>query len=575
MRFFFIVLLFLFFNLSADESKVLERINAHILIEDYSSALQEAKAYLEKSHNPSSQFKLKYIECLALDENELESINELKKLIDQGYEIQDNDAIENICWAILFKASKSDQYVTRLTALIGVHLTHDVRAINILHKSMSDTNAIIRSVAIQLSSSYMDKLLKDKINKMFEEEKLWLVRLEVIKAIGKMKIFEKQNELKEIIASDKTTFEEKETATEALVNICENIDYNEIKTLSLSQKAGLRKLACDLASYFNIPQSKEILISLAKDPITDVRVSALNAISLNFLDDIDEKTLKDIITESAKDSNPLVAITACYIAILKKYEFGERVLKKYIYNDDVENARFASCVLARLANQCFNLKKQIIKDHSDIYVKANLSLGLLSDRQLIKESSDILFDFLKNQKEKLMWEEKKNPLFHVLCPSYIRHIDQIPRYPEAIDQMTRLHILSMLVIIDDKRACEAIKDFLKEKGLGITGFASATLLREGDEEALDIVKKLLDNKDQDLRIQAALALAFLGKEETVIDTLEEAYNLVDYNMKIQILEAIGHIGCKKSIKFLIKILDEPYQNLRVVASSSLIKCINS
>ncbi len=574
-KYFCIILISLFFYGYSEELDILERINSHILIEDYSSALEDAKNYIEKSKNPSNQFKLKYIECLALNDNEIDAIKELKKLIDQGYEIQDNDALENICWAILLKASKSQQYTTRLTALIGVHLTHDVRAINILNKLMNDTNAIIRAIAIQLSSSYMDKPLKDMIKKLFLEEKLWLVRLEVIKAVGKMKIFEKQNELKEIIASDKATFEEKEIATTALVNISENIDYNEIKTLSISPKAGLRKLACDLASYFNVTQAKDIIIALCEDPIFDVRISALNAISLNFLNDIDEKNLKNILSKASEDLNPSVAITACYIAILKNYSFGESTLKKYIYNEDIENARFASSVLARVANQCFKLKKQVIKDHSDIYVKANLSLGLIAERKLLKEASDTLFDFLKNQKEKLMWEEKKNPLFQILCPSYIRHVDQMPRYPEAIDQMTRLHIFSMLAIIDDKRACDAIKDFLKQKGLGITGFASATLLKEGDEESLDIVKNLLDQKDQDIKIQAALVLALLGKDETVIDTLQGAYSLVDYNMKIQILEALGHIGSKKSIKFLISILDEPYQNLRVVASSSLVKCINS
>lgn len=572
---FCIFLISLFFYSYADELEVLERINSHVLIQDYDSALREAKSYIEKTKNPSNQFKLKYIECQALNDNEIDAVKQLKKLLGQGYEIQDTDILENICWAILLKASRSQQYTTRLTALIGVYLTQDVRAVGVLNNLMNDSNAIIRSIAIQLSGSYMDKPLKDKIKKLFSDEKLWLVRLEVIKAVGKMRIFEKQNELKEIIASDKATFEEKETATEALVNISENIDYNEIKTLSASPKAGLRKLACDLASYFNIGDAKDIMLLLAADPIVEVRISALNAILLNFLNDMDEKKLKGIIFDAVKDTNSSVAITACYIAVLKKYDFGEKTLKRHIYGEDIENARFASSVLAKLQNQCLSLKRQIIKSHPDIYVKANIALGLVAERKLLAQAADTLIDLLKNQKEKLMWEEKKNPLFQILCPSYIRHVDQMPRYPEAIDQITRLRIFSMLAVIDDKRACEGIKDFLKEKGLGITGFACATLLKEGDEDSLDAVRKLLDEKDQDIKIQAALVLAFLGKDETAADALEGAYNCVEYNMKVQILEALGHIGSKKSIKFLIGVLDEPYQNLRVVASSSLIKCINS
>nr|NGX32352.1 hypothetical protein [Candidatus Anoxychlamydiales bacterium] len=104
---------------------------------------------------------------------------------------------------------------------------------------------------------------------------------------------------------------------------------------------------------------------------------------------------------------------------------------------------------------------------------------------------------------------------------------------------------------------------------------SATLLKEGDEEALNIIKDLLEEKDSDVKVQAALVLALFGKDPSVITTLEEAYINADYNMKIQILEAIGHIGSKKSIKFLINALDEPYQNLRVVSASSMIRCLNS
>ena len=46
-------------------------------------------------------------------------------------------------------------------------------------------------------------------------------------------------------------------------------------------------------------------------------------------------------------------------------------------------------------------------------------------------------------------------------------------------------------------------------------------------------------------------------------------------MKIHILEAIAHIGSKKSIKFLVNTLEEPFQILRVIAASALIQCINS
>lgn len=573
MKLFFITSLLLAACVFAGENSELDRINSHILIKDFPSALEDAKLSVDK-YKSSNKLKFKYIECLALAGDELNAIKQLKNLSEDDYKYLSTDAIENISWAILNKASKSSQYTARLTTLIGVHLTQDVRAIKILNDSMKDSNAIIRTVALQLASSYMDKPLKDMVNNLFLNEKIWLVRLEVIKAIGKMKVFEKKNQLKEIIAKDSSTFEEKEVAISALVNIMDEIDFEEIQNLSKSPKAGLRKLSLDLASYFNVKEAKELVIQLAEDPITDVRISALNAISLNFLKEINDRDLKKLLLKAVEDPSSEVVITASYIAILKNYSFGEKHLRKYFYEEDVENARFAAAVLGKLSNKCLRLKKHVLQKHPDIYVKANLAIGLIGERKLIKEAANCLFTFLEND-EKLMWENRKNPLFEILYPSHIRHIDQIPRYPEAIDQMTRLQLLSMLAVIEDPRALTAIKNFLKQKGWGITGFASATLLKEGDEEALSIIKDLLDEKENDVKVQAALVLALFGKDESVLDTLEKAYETADYNMKIQILEALGHIGSKKTIKFLINILEEPYQNLRVVGASSMIRCLNS
>ncbi|NGX34768.1 MAG: hypothetical protein K1060chlam1_01124 [Candidatus Anoxychlamydiales bacterium] len=573
MKHYFIISLLLITYAFAGENNELDRINSHILIEDYTSALQDAKSGIDK-YGSSNKLRFKYIECLALNGEEIKAIKELKNLNEEDYKYLSSDTIENISWAILKKASKSTQYTTRLTTLIGVHLTQDVRAIKILSDSMKDSNAIIRSVSLQLSSSYMDRPLKEMVNNLFLKEKLWLVRLEVIKAIGKMKIFEKKNELKEIIADEKATYEEKEVAISSLVSLMENIDLEEIKNLANSKKAGLRRLSCDLTSYFDVKEAKNLIIELLNDPISDVRISALNAISLSFLNEINKNDLKNLLLKAIDDPIPSVSITASYIAILKNYSFGEKHLRKYFYQDDVENARFAAAVLGRLSNKCLRLKKEVMQKHPDIFVKANIAIGLIGERKLVKEASNTLFSFLGND-EKLMWENRKNPLFEILYPSYIRHIDQMPRYPEAIDKMTRLQLLSMLAVVEDPRAFGAIKSFLKQKGWGITGFASATLLKEGDEEALDIIRELLNENEQDVKVQAALVLALFGKDPSVISTLESAYLDADYNMKIQILEAIGHIGSKKSIKFLINTLEEPYQNLRVVSASSMIRCLNS
>jgi HEAT repeat protein len=123
------------------------------------------------------------------------------------------------------------------------------------------------------------------------------------------------------------------------------------------------------------------------------------------------------------------------------------------------------------------------------------------------------------------------------------------------------------------KAEELVKSYLQNQSWGTSGAAAATLLQEGDEEALVLVKKLLNDPDEKIRVQAALILALLGTDPSGVKVLQDAYPTLDREMKTQVLEALGHIGDLQSIPFLINVLQEPFQVLRVVAASALIQCL--
>jgi HEAT repeat protein len=175
----------------------------------------------------------------------------------------------------------------------------------------------------------------------------------------------------------------------------------------------------------------------------------------------------------------------------------------------------------------------------------------------------------------MMWDESAH--FRILSPSFIGHIEQIPNYPKMVDQMVRLDLLNVLCIMNHPKAQEAVKGYVKneagnETG-GVTGAAVSVLIEEGDEEAMKVVAGLLKDEDSHVRVQAAFILAMMGNDPEAIKVLQEAYPTMSRELKIQILEAIGHIGSLDSIPFLIDILSEPFQMLRVVAASAIIQCL--
>ena len=273
------------------------------------------------------------------------------------------------------------------------------------------------------------------------------------------------------------------------------------------------------------------------------------------------------------DPNPLVAITASWALLLLDEKQGESRISPYLFHEKKEFAHLAAAAIAASGKCGVKISKKMMNKTNDPFIKVNLALGLIGQRKHTKLCADILYDFLQNEKSLIASEEKN--AFSFLTTSTVRPTHFFPNYRQAVDQMTRLHLLSLLAILKDSRALTLIKEFLQNTNWKVTGAASVFLLQEGDSEALDIVRTFLDDEDDNLKIQSALILAFLAKDSEMRERLQSFYPKVDFEKKIQILEAIGSIGNRSSIPFLYQALFESSQKMRLIAASSLIKCLNN
>jgi HEAT repeat protein len=310
------------------------------------------------------------------------------------------------------------------------------------------------------------------------------------------------------------------------------------------------------------------VIRLIQDNNPVVRIAALNAFGLIY------KGKEADIASALTDSDPAVAITASWAAYLIDSERGEATMEKWLSDSLPENRRMAAAALAAVGSRGVKLSIKTMKQSTDPYVKANIALGLLGQRIEVKGCCDLIYDFLENEKRMWMIDKKPNPLFEILAPSQVRHNDQIPNNPEAEDQMTRLNLVSLLALVEDPRALPALKTFLQRKTWGVSGVAAATLLHEGDDTALEVVKQLLNDSDPNVRLQACLVLAMFGKDESVLRDLQGAYSGADHERKLHILEALGRIGNAQSYSFLVGVLREPFPILRVAAAAALIQSVN-
>lgn len=556
--------LFIFLALSASEEKALRKIKNFLLLDDPYSALKIAeKAFVQY---PESLDVKKYYIITSVKNGKDQ---ELKKML-TGSLKEDEELLEEISWEILKKGAYASEYMTRLNALLASYLTHDARAVPVILYLMGDSNAVIRHLAVRFSADYQDEILKKRISSLFKKEKNAQIRLELIKAVGKMRMRSKTADLKKICLSSRSSYEEKQAAVLSLVQIYDNAELEEIERLFKSSQSVMRCLALKMIARYELKEGMPLLFKALDDPIADVVMTSMQALS-HFITDISNDYLNRLKKLCTHDHH-FIAVTALWLVQSIEPDFAKEGLKNFLICEDVAVRRMASAAVRASGANGYELMNSFFKTHFDPYVRVNLALGMIGIRKNTEEAAFELFDFLQNQKEFIM--ENDQQLFSCILPSNIQPIEQTVSYPATMDMITRLNLLSVLAVLEDPKAYDGIKDFLLKKNWGVSGFAAAALMQEGDEDALMIVKDLLNDENPDIRIQAALVLAHLGKDSSAIPVLMKTYKEADYEKKIYILEALGQVGDKKCFSFFIDNFQENFPLLKILNASALIQSMS-
>lgn len=556
---------------SWDENQLFRRIENHLIIHDYASAKEEAKNALQKYPNSVviHESMIKTLACLG---QEREMMKIWKIYSDKFPEKKKNrDLIEQMCWGIIKKASNSQSLHTRLMALLGSFFGQDSRGVAILAKGMNDPNALIRAASVELAGSLHDTRLVNEMKRLYHEEKNWAVRQYVLKAIGKMKLKELSNELLALIASDQSSAEEKALAIKSLVKLLDELRRNEILQLAQSNRAGLRLLACQAISHFRLDRDVDQLINLANDNHPEVRTAALQALGL--VRPSQNKDIMELARKRVRDFDYKAAISAAWLLTIYSPTDGKEAFMPFLSNENQEIRLFAAAALNGTGRYGVNLSAQVLKRHPDPYVCLNLAMGVITQQQAKNEAAKIIYDVLDSRKDK--WVSIEEGIFSYIAPRNITKIEtESDSTPEMENQIVRLEVLNFLAMVDSAKAEESIRQFLLERTWGISGTAAALLLMEGNDAAIELIEQLLNDENDKVRVQAALVLSLWSREEKPIEILEKSYPAADKDLKAKIIEGLARIGSMRSVPFLLEVLNDPSQYLRIIAATALIQCLN-
>ncbi len=553
------------------EEKLARSIQAHLTIRDYSAAVRVGQKALVL-YPQSILLYEGYIRSLVHMGEEKIFLSVWNQYVECFPDRACNrELIEEMAWGVLQKAANSPSIIMREMALLAAFFSQDAKGVVVLKRGMRDSNYAVRALAVKLASQFRDYQLVEEVKRLFKEEKVWSVRQQVLAAIGKMKIIDFKVNLELIIASDETLATEKALAMTSLLEILDHINQVEIEKLSSSNRAGLRELACQAIAYFQSIRDLDRLLKLAKDSHPDVRLQAFYALGQLRPD----KNLDEILIlarQGIKDLNYQVALSAAWLLTLYLPHEGQAAIERFLHHERREIRIAAAAALALTGSYGLSATLNQFHEHQDPFVRLNLALGLIKQRQSTQEASLYLSQMIITEREK--WSMIEKALFRAIVPRVIKNVENSLTTPEVEDQLIRLELLNLLAILKTPCIQQVIRQYLSERSWDISATAMISLLVEGDEAAADIVRQLLQDDQPRIRLQAALFLSMWSREESSIQVLERGYTASDWELKARILEGLGRIGSIRSIPFLIQALGEHSQTLRLIAAMALIQCLN-
>jgi HEAT repeat protein len=550
-------------------------INNHLLLGDTHTAVQTAyNALLRSPDEPL--LHAAYIKALASAADEKSLFHAWEQYRNRFPEIalKQHELHEAMAWGIIHSGMRSTSPIVRISALLAALFGEDAKSVEILLHGTKDSNSIVRSAAVQLIAHMHDAPLCDRMLELFEKETSWPVRLEVIKALGKMKILKSRRSLALVLSSDRSCAEEKTASLGALVALLDEISPEELEKLANSDRAGLRQLACEVIGNLRSISNEDLLLKLADDSCGAVRASALHSLGLLEDSPTNNTTLKEIAAKHTNDPVADVAITAAWLGAMCEPSNASRLFAPWLTHEIPQRRRQAAAALASSGRpalkSALNQIKDLFQSTNDTYVKVNLALGMIRQRIEVDAACQQLYYELKNSTD--CWMHDEESLFTMIVPASLEQCDGMVG-PEEVNQLTRLELLNMLAIAKYPKAQEAIQEFLQKRKWGLTGIAAALLLTEGDESAIQLIDNILEQPTSPVKVQAALILALWGRDERAISTLEDTYRHSDRDMKEKILEGLGRIGALQSLPFLLDRFGEPQQTLRLIAASALLQCL--
>lgn len=564
------VILLCYAPLLASVGDAVHRSHLHLVINDPKTALKEIDANLASAHDMEEQLLRLKIQCASCLKNEALLLSTYKQFaIHYPSHALDPDILEHVAWGIIQKTEFSDSPFIRIEGAFAACLSGSAKGILLFKNILQDTNVAVRLMAFELASHLRDELIETETLTAIQQDSSQEVQIAAITTLGNMRSQAAIAFLQKILEEETTSIEQKMAAIHSLVKILPTIDESFLKPMKESPSVFLRILACTLITQYHLTESAHLLTSLLADSNHGVRTAALEAVGIVASQDQFQNTFYESVYALTTHVDYRQSIRANWVLAVKgstaEAHFAKARLERFLHHTNQEARLLAAAALRLIPLDTDYLNAD------DPYVLLNICIGLIYQRKEVFFAANKLEEAMELIQERISWHE--SGIFSWIGPTALSHSETVPRLPENQDFFTRLQLYSMLATCDIHNLNAKLKKFFTEKSWGVSSTAAFLLLQEGDASASDILYSLLDSPEHEISLQAACILALYTQEPRALRILEQTWEKATREQKEYILYAMGTIGSRLSLPFLVGVLDEPFQTLRIRASSAILQCL--
>lgn len=559
------------------EKKERDQIAYHLLIRNDTEAVKRsAAAYKQFPH--SLKIRKLYLESLACLGDErllLKTWQQLSRdFPDQKYE---SEILESVVKGVLHHASLSEAYSTRHCRLSVVDAFSDANSVEFLREALLDQDFVVREMALDACLKFGDEKLVDVVIELLKSEKVASVRKKAIEVLLRIKGQEMTPLVEKIFAESNLAYSDRLFLLITWIQDKKSISRPELERLVKSPHAVERLLACLAFKYFDLAHNYDLVQELLFDPIVDVRYYALMTVGVEKINQINGKSMVDILSSQLKDPNPEIAMLACWALMLQKVEGMENQFRPFLFHTDQKIRLQASSLIGYSLPYTHDLALEFFNTHTDPFVRLNLSLYLLLHREQVHQCCDQIYAFIKNQHSCQFKESFPYPLQTIWPTALLNDQERNASYtPSCFQQeIVQFCLLNTLAIVEDERALGAISSFLDTHHSSIALASISQFGQAGSSEVVHLISSFLNHPDLNKRVQAASLLALLKEDHKALEVLYQSYPDADRRLKEMIIIVIGKAAAKESIPFLMETLYQPSQSMRILVVSSLMQCIRS